>query len=286
MRMYLRLTFSILSICLLLQCHIRDRSRSAAAVEYHDNLKFAAHNSAELDLYTPRVTTGLSPAVIFIHGGYWRNQARNYYRPFTGLYQNFGLALAKRGIATAVIDYRLHPEARLDDQLVDVNSALKFIRENAARYKINPAQIFLAGHSAGGHLALMSAWTQKGQEARGAIALSPILDVAHMRATKDQEFNETLTTPFFGNGERDMAHSPVAYATRTAAPALLLFGEKDDSYLLQQRDKYSGVFEKQNLQQIKIETIPGADHTTMVMHVNTDKDNISDSIAAFVHAKK
>jgi arylformamidase len=272
----------VLGLASVMNCHLRDRSRAADNVEYHDNLKFAEHDMAELDLYTPRAAAAATPAVVFIHGGYWRNQSRSYYRVFTGLYQNFGLALAKRGIATAVIDYRLHPQAKLSDQLADVAAAAGFIKEKAAQYNIDPTKIFLSGHSAGGHLALMAIWAQNGSVARGAIALSPILDIAHMRESKDAEFNTTLTTPFFGSGEADMLHSPATHLKKTSRPALLLYGEKDDDYLLQQQKNYQSIFAEKQFTQAKFTTIPGADHTTIVMHVNTDKDNISDSIAAFV----
>ncbi len=278
------LTF--MSLVHLLHCHLGDRAKAKDAVEFHDDLQYTEHNAGQLDLYIPRQSTSPTPAVIFIHGGYWRNQSRNYYRLFTGLYQNFGLALAKRGIATAVIDYRLHPKATLREQLSDVGAAAGFIKANAAKYKIDASQIYLAGHSAGGHLALMESWSQKSTVSQGAIALSPILDIAHMRSAKDKDFNESLTVPFFGNGEHDMQHSPVSYATAGALPALLLFGEKDDEYLLQQRDKYDQQFSQKKLMQVEVKTIKDADHTTMVMHVNTDNDNISDVIAAFVHRQQ
>ena len=266
-------------------CHLRDRARAEADVEYHDNLQYSPHSGGVLDLYKPRAATEKVPAFIFIHGGYWRNQSRGYYQPFTGLYQNFGIALAKRGIATAVIDYRLFPHANLSDQLADVTAAAAFIREKAALYGIDPQQIFLGGHSAGGHLALMVLWGPNAATARGAVALSPILDIAHMRASKDQEFNASLTTPFFGKGETDRQQSPATHVRTGSPPALLLYGEKDDDFLLQQRQKYLAEFAANNLQQVKFATIPGADHTTMVMHVNTEKDNISDAIAAFIKSQ-
>lgn len=282
MNLFLLRAMMLIGLLQLANCHMRDRARAASDVEYHDDLQYAAHAGALLDLYTPRSAAGATPAVIFIHGGYWRNQSRSYYRAFTGLYQNFGIALAKRGIATAVIDYRLHPQATLTDQLADVTAAASFMHENAARYKVDASQIFLAGHSAGGHLALMVLWGKGPTFIKGATALSPILDIAHMRLSKDAEFNASLTTPFFGSGEADMLHSPATHLKPKSRPALLLYGEKDDDYLLQQQQKYQSAFAEKKLANANFVTIPGADHTTMVMHVNTDKDNISDAIAAFV----
>ncbi len=267
-------------------CHLRDRAQAAEKIDFHDNLKYATHTAAEFDLYTPREAAAPTPVVVFIHGGYWRNQSRSYYKAFTGLYQNFGIALATRGIATAVIDYRLFPEARLQDQIEDVIAASAFIKQNAAKYNIDPTQLFLSGHSAGGHLALAVLWNAEPQLARGAVVLSPILDIAHMRLAKDSEFNTSLTVPFFGSGENDQKYSPASYAGKNSKQALLLYGANDDAYLLEQKTKYEKQFATQGLTQIKFASIAGADHSTMVLHVNTSKDLTSDAIVEFVMKNK
>ena len=56
-----------------------------------------------LDLFVPR---GLAsyPVVVFIHGGFWIHQSKDFFQPVVGLYRNVGIALARRGIATAVIE--------------------------------------------------------------------------------------------------------------------------------------------------------------------------------------
>lgn len=272
----------LLAWSLFSACHLRDRAKSAAQIEFHDNLKYAAHSSAELDLYTPRNLTKPTPVVIFIHGGYWRNQSRSYYRPFTGLYQNFGLALAGRGIATAIIDYRIFPLAQPRDQLDDIIAAAAFIKSHAIEYNIDASQLYLAGHSAGGHLALLVSWNAAPQLVRGAIALSPILDIAHMRRSKDAKFNDSLTIPFFGTGENDKRFSPATYAMATSKQALLLFGERDDTYLLDQQNLYKKAFATKGLKQITFAQIAGADHSEMVLRVHTEQDNITDTMVAFV----
>lgn len=269
-------------------CHLRARSKVAEKVNFYDNLNYSAEIGKDtgFDLYAPKSPAVKTPAVVFIHGGYWRNQTRSYYQAFTGLYQNFGLALASRGIAAAVIDYRLYPQAKVEDQLNDVETAVAYLKANAEKYAIDPAQIFLVGHSAGGHLALMVLWQKKNMDVKSVIALSPILDIAHMRKHKEADFNRELTQPFFGNGENDAKYSPATYVSPGSRPALLLFGSKDYAYLVEQGQVYAMKFSAAGLRQIKFDWIQEADHSDMVMNIHTSEDKVSDVIAGYITGMK
>lgn len=265
-------------------CHLNARSKFKEAIAFHDNLHYALPAGSEngFDLYLPKNAAALTPAVVFVHGGYWRNQTRSYYRAFTGLYENFGLSLASRGIATAVIDYRLFPGATPGEQIADITAAVAFLKAHATEYNIDAQAIFVSGHSAGGHLALLAAWQERNADIRGVVALSPILDIAHMRQNKEADFNRELTVPFFGNGERDRNYSPATYASAQSQRALLLFGENDYAYLIEQSRLYGEKFSAANFKQIIVETIPGIDHSSMVTEVNSKTDKVSDRIAQYI----
>ena len=86
------------------------------------------------------------PAVMFIHGGYWRALTKEH----SGFMASM---LADRGIATIVPDYRLAPDASLAEIVHDVRSALAFTWHRGARLGIDRERITLCGSSAGGHLA-------------------------------------------------------------------------------------------------------------------------------------
>lgn len=265
-------------------CHLNTRSKFKDTVVFHDDLHYSSPAGKEngFDLYLPKTTTAPVPAVVFVHGGYWRNQTRSYYRAFTGLYENFGLALASRGIATAVIDYRLFPGATPGEQVSDVTAAVAFLKAHAGKYNIDPAAIFVSGHSAGGHLALMAAWKERLADIRGVVALSPILDIAHMRQNKEADFNKELSVPFFGAGDRDKEHSPASYATQQSQPALLLFGENDYAYLIEQSRLYREKFSAAKLKHISFDSVPGVDHSSMVTEVNSRTDKVSDKVTQYI----
>lgn len=69
--------------------------------------------------------------------------------------------LAKNGVSSFVVDYRVTPDY-FPLPLLDARRAVRFVREHASEYGVNPHKIFVMGSSAGGHLAAMlSTYTAK-----------------------------------------------------------------------------------------------------------------------------
>src|SRR5947209_8791756 len=90
-----------------------------------------ADSKHRLDLYLPRTGIPPWPVVVFVHGGFWRPFDRRMFQAFTGLHGCVGVALANRGVATAVLSYRQRPEAAsIEDALDDVAHAVRYIVEN------------------------------------------------------------------------------------------------------------------------------------------------------------
>ena len=100
------------------------------------------------------VTTGGSnvPAVIFIHGGGWDGGSKSGFESFASSFA------ALTGWAAFNIDYRTgSPQAWLDEAL-DVETAVAWVKANAAKYGVDPSRVGLFGFSAGAHLALLHAY--------------------------------------------------------------------------------------------------------------------------------
>lgn len=97
----------------------------------------------ELDLYRPAKFDRNLPVVIWVHGGGWLNGSKD----------NCPAAwLAAEGFAVASINYRLSREAQWPAQIEDCRDAVRWLRENANTYRLNPERIGAWGSSAGGHL--------------------------------------------------------------------------------------------------------------------------------------
>ena len=101
------------------------------------------------DVYQPAIPTR-TPAILLIHGGGWNKSERR------GDMKGIAKRLAKRGYLVMNTTYRLTPDWRFPAQTDDINLALRYLRENAARLNIDPARIATFGYSAGGHLAALA----------------------------------------------------------------------------------------------------------------------------------
>lgn len=101
-----------------------------------------------LDLFYPSTGSNV-PAALFVHGGAWKERDRRYLRGWSGLYSNVGIALAQRGIATAVVSYRQSEPA---ESIADLAQASRWLVREADRFNARTNGIVLVGHSAGGHL--------------------------------------------------------------------------------------------------------------------------------------
>jgi acetyl esterase len=98
-----------------------------------------------LDAWAPE-GPGPFPAVIAVHGGGWEAGDKvTYITPALE-------ALARGGFAWFSIDYRLTPYYRHTNQLDDLRRAIRFVRYNARRFKIDPKRIALLGESASGQM--------------------------------------------------------------------------------------------------------------------------------------
>ncbi|MCI0459295.1 MAG: alpha/beta hydrolase [Gemmataceae bacterium] len=120
-------------------------------VAYYDGPE-AAGRLHQLDLFLPRGLTGY-PVVVLIHGGAWIMGDNRC----CGLHSSLGEFLASRGIGSVLPNYRLSPEVKHPEHARDVARAVAWTRVRIADYGGRPDQIFLTGHSAGGHLVALVA---------------------------------------------------------------------------------------------------------------------------------
>jgi acetyl esterase/lipase len=129
-----------------------------------------------IDFYLPAESN--KPIIVLIHGGYWRPEYdRKHLAP---LAQKF----AELGWPVALIEYRRiigNPDATFDD-------VLSAIKEVSGQYE----KAFLIGHSAGGHLALLSA---NSFEVKGVIALAPVCDLLK---AEELDLDEGAVSDFLG----------------------------------------------------------------------------------------
>jgi acetyl esterase/lipase len=203
----------------------------------------------KIDAYlSTKISPKKRPAILFLHGGAWRDGRRDMPNPVTWQF-------AELGYAAFQCDYRLSQEAVFPAQLHDVRSALRWIKANADRWNIDPEKIGVWGMSAGGHLALLTAYSSGENEepnvepirvnAVGAIfPTTDILQVYRYRlAQKDVRSDLVgIASPEYqllgGDPERmrDMAKfaSPTFYVSSDDPPTWLVHGYNDDVVPIEQ----------------------------------------------------
>lgn len=106
---------------------------------------YGADPKQRLDLVKPAGSAN-APILLFVHGGGWSIGDKGHAAPDKAKWAN------SKGWAFASANYRLVPQATVEQQAADVASAVAWLRANAAREGLDPDRIVLMGHSAGAHL--------------------------------------------------------------------------------------------------------------------------------------
>jgi acetyl esterase/lipase len=249
------------------------------------------HPGHELDLYLPEGAA--FPTVVFVHGGWWNSQDRRYYQPVVGLYGNLGVALARRGVAVANISYRLHPEVDLDGMLDDVAAAVAFVHREIEQRGGDPESLYLAGHSAGGHLVALLAGspadlTERGVDPawlRGVVALSPPLQIASVYEHGDP-VEVAKIKPLFGEDPARMSlASPLEHLREGSLPLFVLVGERDLPGILVDFAALEEITARHTLD-VGTAVVAGADHADIVLQVGGDEDQVTGRIVDFIRRRQ
>ena len=181
-----------------------------------------------LDAFTP-AGNGPVPVAIVIHGGGWSGGDK------TGDILPLCEALGKAGFAWFAINYRLAPQNRWPAAGEDVQSALKWVKANAANYGGDPNRLAVVGYSAGGHLAVSAATQSDAQTRVGAVVgvAAPVDLVADTRRRGQLSpslqalLGEPKDTPEVTR--KLAAMSPINQIKAGLPPFLLLHGTNDQS---------------------------------------------------------
>jgi acetyl esterase/lipase len=171
----------------------------------------------KLDIYRPNKAPLGARVVIFFYGGHWQTGEKADYR-------FVGQALASRGFVAVLPDYRLYPEVTFPGFVQDGAATVRWVRDNISKFGGDPGKIYLMGHSAGAHIAVLLSLD-------GKYLANVGLDRNAIRATAG------LSGPYdfrplpgdqavFGTTPTD-EFEPIHFVDGHAPPILLLHGLKD-----------------------------------------------------------
>lgn len=189
----------------------------------------------QLDLARPKAGDGPFPAVVCVHGGGFRAGKREGYDAQC-------VRLAQHGYVALTITYRLAPKYQFPAAVHDCKAAVRWVRANAAKYKIDPKRVGVMGGSAGGHLAQFLGVTAGVKEFEGRDNPGPSSAVAcvvnyygpsDFTKSYGKSVDAAEVLPLFLGGNLEAARrkhvraSPLYWVTPDAAPTLCIHGTED-----------------------------------------------------------
>jgi len=181
----------------------------------------------KLNLYRP-ITSGKNPTLIVIYGGAWRSGSPKNYKQFSSY-------IAAQGYSVINIDYRHAPKYKFPAQLDDVNTALKYILDNAEKLEVDRDRISIMGRSAGGHLATLAAYKEDAISFRSVVSYySPVnLTKGYYDSPIPNPINTKIVLENFLGGtpeefpELYRQASPINYPRPNLPPTLLIYSQRD-----------------------------------------------------------
>ncbi|MFT4547215.1 MAG: acetyl esterase [Verrucomicrobiales bacterium] len=193
------------------------------------------------------------PAVVFFFGGGWSSGTPKQF-------EQHARYLASRGMVAAVADYRVksRQKATPKDCVADGKSAVRYLRQHAARLGIDPDMIAAGGGSAGGHVATATATLKK-------------LDDPSDDQTISSKPNALLLfNPVYDNGpDGGWAHdrvkaywkdiSPAHNIDATTPPAIVFLGEKDSLIPVSTAKRFQKTMQDAGVKS-DLHTYPGQPH--------------------------
>jgi acetyl esterase/lipase len=206
-----------------------------------------------MDIYVPQNGGTDRPVVFFIYGGSWASGAKE-------TYAFVGEAFASRGFVTVIANYRLVPEVRFPTFIEDGALALRFVRDNIARFGGSPRRLHVVGHSAGAYNAMMltldkrylAAAGLRSNDIRSAVGLSGPYDFL--------PFDIDVTKAAFGNARDPAQTQPINFARSDAPPIFLATGSDDTTVLPRNSERLAAALKNAGAKSVSLKIYPGLGH--------------------------
>ena len=204
-----------------------------------------------------------APVLIFYHGGAWRSGDKSEL-------EDLGRTLADQGITVVVPNYRSALDGhRFPAQIMDAADAFKWTKAHIGLCGADPDRIFVGGHSAGGHLAVLLAvdrhWRERAgiddDDLQGVISTGGIFKIEAV----DGGFPRAIVESVFGSEEEDWARaSPLTIVQEEASlarrqPFLIFFGEREHPLTRFESQRWATALEAEGAT-ARTFVIPLADH--------------------------
>ena len=211
----------LLSLFTILFCY----GVTGCAVTKHKDVTYlnTTQTAPKLNVFSSKKGKKM-PVLIFVHGGNWNSGSKDQY----GF---FGRNFARKGIVTVIPDYTLSPLADYDAMTAQIAAVIQWTKQNVAQYNGDPDQIFIKGHSAGGHLAALAVMNPKyginSADIKGIILNDAAgLDMKHYLEEYPPTTQNDYLATWSSSPEVWQDASPIYFLNAKTPPFLIYIGDK------------------------------------------------------------
>jgi len=242
--------------------------------EYHPKVSYGPTLDEYVDVFPS--DTPNSPVLVFIHGGWWRAMESSDFHM---------VARGPRalGMTVVMVNYSLCPKVSISEITRQNRAALAWTYRNASRFNGDPENIFVAGHSAGGHqVGMMTLTDWEGEYGlpksliRGGIPISGLFDLRPFRYSWLQPklllTHEVIEreSPLFHVDGHD--HLP---------PLMITLGGDESSEFHRQSDTFAAAWAAAGGVATRFPQ-PGRDHISAITDLEDPHSEFSQAVSAFV----
>lgn len=260
-----------------------------------------------LDIYLPKEIKESYPVVIHTYGSAWSMNNQKGSADLGTICNGF----LKAGFAVVTPNHRSASDAVYPAQLHDLKAVVRFIRGNAAKYKIDTNFIAMSGFSSGGHLSSLTATTcgmKEGSSGSVTVDLegdlgeftsfsscvdaaclwSPPTDIYTMNPIKGMG-NGTFEGAFVGveregNQDKWMVASSPYYVDENDPPIILFHGTSDNIVNIEQSQELYDSLQKYNVVSEFVK-VSGGSHGGSEMYVSENLDKAVNFFKAAIESK-
>ncbi|MBM3571259.1 MAG: alpha/beta hydrolase [Alphaproteobacteria bacterium] len=245
----------------------RHQSSSAAAralLEPKLDVRYGPGPKATLDLFKP-TRADLAPTLLFFHGGYWRNLDKSDYSLVAP-------PLVAAGALVILVNYDLCPTVSLDHVVEQTYESIAWTARHAVSLGADADRIYVAGNSAGAHLAAMAAardWRCDGLPVdliKGCVAITGIYDIAPVL---DISVNADIRL----DGGGAWRNSPMFRPPRPGSHLVVAVGAEETSEWQRQAVDYAAVA-RANGVEVFFDQVAGANHFSITENLNDRNDRL------------
>lgn len=256
--------------------YLRDSAATRETLECEIDVSYGPTVDETLDIFPS--ATSASPVFVFIHGGYWRALSSKEFSFVAN-------TLSKLGITVIVPNYSLCPAVSIAEITRQNRAVIAWLAEHVEKYNGDADNIYVSGHSAGGHLCAMVCSTDwqrlyglPSNLIKGGVPISGVFDLHPLRYSY-------LQPVLMLDHELIQRQSPLLCIPENGPELLVTVGEKESEEFHRQAEAYSTAW-RNNGMKSKVRSESGEDHFSILYLLEDEKSALFKEIMQLIDSGK